>query len=737
MQRRFLKVFFIITGLLLLTLAGCKEYDNFTTYFNTYYNAQRIMDESEDEFEFQEEKKRVKPRVFVPEPKFKATQYTGGIAPFMQEFVISQKQLQPVKIKLDSIIIKGSKILAKHPKSNYIEGTLYLMAKSYFYQGLWLPSQVKCSELVDRFPDGDLVPDALLLTSKNLLMQENYPSGKIMLSRTVDYAWQKKRWDVLSEAFRIQAELALLEDDIDGALRPYRQAIAQSENDELRAKWQVDMASIYYRVGRFDKAAKAFAKVRKYSPDYQAEFEGYLYQAMSLIRIGDTTNANRILKKLENDGKYEEWQSYVLFAKMTKYRIYEQEEELADAEKFADSAYMNNAAINAVYFEKAVDYYHKKNYNEARRFFSRARNKRSMFSKTSNQMYFLLNSWDQKHKVADPLLVKLDSGEVISDTSRIILSQMLFELGRIHEEMNNKDSALSFYYKASQYSPPKDSMTARYIYAWARTVRDTSVWASDSLYQVLAENYQKTEYGKDAMKRLGYTDKYVINKPEEIYNSANSLRRNEEYDMSIRQYLSLVKKYPNYKLSPKALYSVGWIWENNLKNTDSALYYYDMLIAQYPNSVYAQDIIAGVSYLTAIKKGEIKPGEKVPKKYFKAKALNLQEISNREVLTPAEKNPNMNNNGSFNPLDIFTDPGKALNKVIDSFKETGNELKNTVEETFDEVKDPKNLMKNVNMNVPDIPGLDLNKKDSSKTNTPQKPDKKEPDKKENKDEPPH
>jgi TolA-binding protein len=732
MRRRLFKLTFLAVILHILTIVGCKEYDNFTTYFNTYYNAKRLMFESEDEFEFQEEKKRVKPRVFVPEPKFKATEQTSGVAPFMREFVISKKQLQPVKIKLDSIIIKGSKILAYHPKSNYIEGTLYLMAKSYFYQGLWLPSQVKCSELVDRFPDGDYVPDALLLNAKNLLMQKSYDAGKTMLSRAVDYAWQKKRWDVLSESFRIQAELALFEDDFKGAIRPYRQAIAQSENDELRAKWQVDLAAIYYRKGYFKEAAKEFAKVQKYSPDYQAEFEGYLYQALSLIRIGDTTTANRILKKLENDGKYEEWQSNVLMAKMTKYRIYGQEKLLEESEALADSLYLNNEAINAVYFEKAVDSYNRKDYPDAMRLFSKARNKKTMFSKTSNQMFFLLNSWYQKHKIVDPMLVKLDSGEVLDDTSRMILAEQLFALGRLHEEMENKDSAIIYFHRASIYSPPSDTMTARYIYAYARSIRDSSVWKSDSLLQVIVDNYTTTEYGYDAMKRLGYTEQFLINKPEEIFKSANSLRRNKEYPLSIKKYLLLVEKYPKYKDSPKALYSVGWIWENNLKNVDSALYYYDMLIAKYPNSEYAQDVVAGVSYLTAIKKGEIKPGQEVPEEYYKAPAVDLEEFSNREVLTPAEKNPNLLKDGSFNPLDIVTDPGKALNNLINTFKKTGDELKNTVEEKFDEVKenvkDPSKLINNVNINVPGAELIDkkiINKSDSTNTKKPKETEQKD------------
>ena len=61
--------------------------------------------------------------------------------------------------------------------------------------------------------------------------------------------------------------------------------------------------------------------------------------------------------------------------------------------------------------------------------------------------------------------------------------------------------------------------------------------------------------------------------------------------------------------------------------------------------------------------------------------------------------------------------------MIDSFKKTGKEIKNTVNKTFEEAKesvnDPSKLLNNVNMNVPKLPGLDLNKKDSTKTKKPE------------------
>jgi len=115
--------------------------------------------------------RRQKPRVLTPvDSGMRFGQDAFGkpaeLPQFMKDIMIEQSRLQPVKVKLDSVIIKGSKILKQHPKSDYVEGTLLLMAKSFFYQSEWVSAEIKCSELIDKFALGDLSPDAHLLLSK-------------------------------------------------------------------------------------------------------------------------------------------------------------------------------------------------------------------------------------------------------------------------------------------------------------------------------------------------------------------------------------------------------------------------------------------------------------------------------------------------------------------------------------------------------------------------------------------
>lgn len=672
----------LLTVALLSLLSSCKQYDNFTTYFNTYYNKKRIIAEAEDEFSYQEEKKRVKPRIFVPETKiFVPNMPKTGTPPFMTEFIIDQQKLQPVKVKLDSIIIKGSKILARHPKSDYIEGTLYLMALAYFYRNEWLPSQIKCSELIDKFPAGELSPDAHLLLCKNLFIQRKFHAGKIMLSRTVDISWQLRRYDILSEAFRLESELALYENDLNGAIRPYKQAIAQSDDGLMKAKWQLDMAALLYRINKFELAEKAFAKVDDYSPDYLATFEAGLYRALSLIRLSKFEEANKILKKLESDGKFEEWQSYIFAAKMTELRILNDDKNFAIAEKFADSAYVNHPLIIATYYEKGMDLYNKNEYSIAKRFFARSRNMRTPVYSASEKMFFLLNAWEQKHMTIDQTLNSFSDSTEIPDEINAIVALNSFELGRIHEQLGNLDSCTLFYKQAVEYSPAKDENSARYIYAYLRMIKDSDPMLADSLYDVLVDRYPYTEFGREAIKVQGYTDNYLIDPVYETFKSGTKLRMSREFKFAIAQFLKVFINWADSPLAPRALYNIGWIFERDLGQTDSAFYYYNLLLEKYPNSEYAKDIKNSVLYLAHIKTGAPLPDELNPRKQDSQKPqFQLKGEDNDENIKVNAKTLSPGSVDS-SPAEILNDPMKLLKNATESLS-------------------PENLIPDLKLNLP-------------------------------------
>ena len=659
-KRNFLLLFLVAFTVIILLLTSCKtqNYNNFVTYFNTFYNIERLMKESEREFEFQNEKKRATPKILVPQPTNEALIGMDGTTPaFLSGLKVDRTTRQAVATKLDSIHVKGSKILAKSPRSKYVVPTLFMMAKAYFYQEQWMPSQIKCSEVIDKDPEGIFSPDAHLLLAKNLLMQGRYDAGLTMLSRTVDVAWLNGRYDILTKAFNIEAEMALHYGDLQGAVRPYFQAIAQSDDRKAQALWQNEMASILYRMGRFDRAEKAFARVSQFRPDLVTDYEARLYRAASLIRLDRQVEADRILQRLDTDGKYEEWRDYVATQRLIQSMLFGSAEQTKMMELEIDSKFPTSQAKTAYFFEKGLRDFEAGNYVEARSAMAKARvsiptigvpatkvfnflNEREKYAQNIKNCFEAIdtikNAGNSQVNVENNVenLTEENLGETVvenifdENTSTVeknkietvekipnvpptvILSreeqtnQMLneaaknyFELARLHYNIGNKDSAHYFYKAAADIVPQTMESSARYLYVYAESLRDTNAWMADSILNVIVHTQPRTEFGQAAMAKLGYTAAFVTDSVLTIFNSGQELMRFHEYNLAKQKFRTVFMEHPeNLVLAPKSLYALGFMFEYCLINFDSAKYYYAILIEKYPNSIYAKDLLLAVEY---------------------------------------------------------------------------------------------------------------------------------------------
>ncbi|MCS7302605.1 MAG: tetratricopeptide repeat protein [Bacteroidota bacterium] len=587
-------------------LNGCRLWDNTTTYFNTYYNMRRLETEITDEFRYHDEfAKPPKPRVVVPmEPDLVLERPALGALPaYLDQMVIKSNKLQPVRVKVDSIIIKGSKILALHGQSDFVDGTLYLMALAYFFRSEWLPSAIKCQELILQFPQSPYSPDAHLLAAKNYLLQRNISKAEQMLSRTVDIAWEQLRYDVLSEAFRLQAELAIEQGNFDRAVRPYRQAIAQCPDEAQRAIWQVDMGLLLYRLRRFALAERELAIVEKYSPDNLRLFECRYYRALALSHLGRFAEAEAILDDLESQRRFDDYikAGYITGARMELLRLAKRTAELDSLERAASQQASASDAILVAHFERGLEYFRVKDYDNAIKYFATAKVRRSPVFDGAKRLFDLLNIRQQKLQQLTTLGGRSD------DSSKRARAYLAFELGRTHQELGNSDSAATWYLKAIEDAPLEDTTRAQYLYALARLEEVRQPKVADSLLMIVFHRYPFTEYGREAKQRLGFTDYAVTDTAADLLSSGEHLRRAQNYSLALRQLQKVVDKFPTSPHAPRALYLIGWTWENNLRNNDSALYYYTLLVRRYPTSIYANDVSRSVAFAIVKREGAPPP----------------------------------------------------------------------------------------------------------------------------------
>lgn len=592
--------YYCIALLLVLSLSGtgCRTYDNFTTFFNTYYNAERLMKESEDEFEFSAIAVKKPPRTLVPLDSgvlFGGNQPNRNeTAPFIRDYIIDKARIQPVQTKLDSVLIKGSKILQRHPKSNFIEGSLFLMAKSYYYKNDWMNAEIKCSELVDLFPFGDLSPEAHLLMAQAYFIERKYILGEQALSRCIDIAWYKDRYDILAEAFKFSAEHYIYFNEVDKAVRPYKQAIAITESGAQASKWHLELGSIYYRLSRWEEAEKEFHQVGDFDVDLLGEYEARLFRASSLIYMKKYQEAEEILDAMSSNENYKDWEGSLLAEKMRLYRLSGKDSLFIDSEKKADT-YSGNPNIAAMYFEKGMEYFRKNDYVKSRIYFAKSRGAKSPVARAANEYYTLLNEMETNkieiHKTNQ--LVK--KNVPITDTVKTLTAARYFAVGRVFEKIGKHDSALHYFYKAADSCPQSSPERAQFLYSIHRKIKDSLPTVADSLMEIMATTYGKTEYGKEARVKLGFTELAEIDTAGDYYNSGSRFRLTGNDSLAIRQYKTVFKQFPQSKYAARSLYAVGWIFERKLLLLDSAIFYYKKLVADYPMSDYALEVAPSLS----------------------------------------------------------------------------------------------------------------------------------------------
>ncbi len=687
---------------LLLTLlflaTGCRTYDNFTTFFNTYYNAQRLMKESEDEFEFSAIAVKKPPRTLVPLDSgvlFGGNQPSRNeTAPFIRDYIIDKARIQPVQTKLDSVLIKGSKILQKHPKSNFIEGSLYLMAKSYYYKNDWMNAEIKCSELVDLFPFGDLSPDAHLLMAQAYFIERKYLLGEQALSRCIDIAWYKDRYDILAEAFKFSAEHYIYFNDVEKAVRPYKQAIAITESGAQASKWHLELGSIYYRLSRWEEAEKEFHQVGDFDVDLLGEYEARLFRASSLIYMKKYKQAEEILDAMSSNENYKDWEGSLLAEKMRLYRLSGKDSLFMDSEKKADT-YSGNPNIAAMYFEKGMEYFKKNDYVKSRIYFAKSRGAKSPVARAANEYYTLLNEMET-HQIEIHKTNQLVKKNVqITDTVRTLTAARYFAVGRVFEKIGKNDSALRYFYKAADSCPQSSPERAQFLYSIHRKIKDSLPTVADSLMEIMAITYAKTEYGKEARVKLGFTELAEIDTAGDFYSSGSRFRLTGNDSLAIRQYKTVFTKFPTSKYAARSLYAVGWTFERKLFLLDSAIFYYRKLVAQYPMSDYALEVAPSLS---AWDQKRIPPRpDSLQQKEFQSSTLSVQQQS---VDTAQSE---------VNTIQVVTDPNVQSMPV--------DNLPNEKESSFP-LKLPTSLKDVLKMDVPtELPKLDSFNPFKSKSDT--------------------
>lgn len=270
---------------LLFLLLGCggtlkKSWIDFRAYYNTYYIAKENYQAGLDQVESQSIQINVNKPIRIHRPPVG----TGD------------KQFQKA-------IDKGAQILRKFPDSRWIDETLELIGKSYYYRQEFYSALQKFEEQYNVTDSDELRQRAVIWKGRVLLDLELHDEGVAYLQSELSNLSGK--W---KPHLRARAEVMLAEHNVqlqqwEKVTPLLRKAVTDLSVGSLKARTHFLLGQILEIEERYGEAAFAYGEAANNRPGFELLYWSNYKQAEALRKMGNLEEALAIYEQMRKDDK--------------------------------------------------------------------------------------------------------------------------------------------------------------------------------------------------------------------------------------------------------------------------------------------------------------------------------------------------------------------------------------------------------------------------------------------------
>jgi len=248
--------------------------ENFSTYFNTYFNASENFDDAYNDY---------------------ATRVLSNYNE-KQDSIFARPRLSQESIdKFNIAIEKASKVIQYHKSSEFMDRSVLLVGKSYYFLGDYLKAERKFGEFISKLKPSRYLDEALMYLAKTQLRLENEQPA---IERLNELIKTSKDESVVSESYQSIAEYYLNKKDNENAIKNFKNAIKYSGDNEFKAQMQFLVASVTAKSDP-EKAALEFDRVLDYSPSFDLEYLARYNYAKNKVLTGKFSDALPEIEDLE------------------------------------------------------------------------------------------------------------------------------------------------------------------------------------------------------------------------------------------------------------------------------------------------------------------------------------------------------------------------------------------------------------------------------------------------------
>lgn len=554
-----------------------------------------------------------------------------------------------------SAIRKASTVLQLHPDSKWVDDSLLLIGKSYYWRGEHAEAILKFDELLDNFPESELRTEARYWKAISLWGNEEVSQSRDLLLRIGEgedrhFAWQARL---------ALAELERDQENHDIAIRTYLGLVDSIQDRELRTRLWKGLADTYFAQASYENALNAYLKVLKTKPDAVTSYQTRIQIGTIHELTGDLDAALDTYRRIERSKRFRLYQPKVQLKIANVYRLNGDIDGALDAyNEIIKQNPRTETSAEAYYQIALIEHQVRRNNEVALELFAQARKERttSEAAVKAREMETTLFQLDRFKKRADG---EGDRGiEALFNVAEIYL----LSLGEV-------DSALSTYERI--LAREDSTATPKALYGMGVIQADSlgNETAADSLFKRLVDEYPVTPYAVDARRRIGRNRSDDV-LAEARYIEAETLKAEGADPSDVITILRQVTdEYPSSLYAPKALFALAWAYENDVEDLEAAAEHYGQLASRYPLTQFAEVSEEKVKQIERDLRDLKREQARAEKEKEKAKEATKKKSADGKAASGEKK-------AASAPPAPGPDPGdRSSRKTTDSYEEESGDRK--------------------------------------------------------------
>lgn len=617
----------LIGLLILLVITGCGVYTNLTTYFNRYYNAKEEYQKAEEEINLARK----------------------SLFEFRKDNPVSKAQ-EPLK----KVIEICSKIMQYNSESSYVNHAIFMTGQAFYHQNNFLKAQRKFEEVL-AINNEDFYLKGKLWLGKTLLQLRVIDKGLKYLDEAIDSAVVNEEEEIVSDGLIAKISYLLFKEDYTQAIKDIKRLINNTSNDEMKSEANYELGKIFVFLKDYPNALLAYEEVLSYTPLPEIEIKSRLEIGKLKRMLQKYDEALEYFEELKATSKYQKFLGMIEIEIGNTHSALTDYKPAMNSYVFVDTTY-SREEIGGVgcyhrgrvweelmIFDSAMTYYNKLSVRMAPREYKDTAAQKIKLLKTYVDLKTNLNNHlTQKNYKLDNSLFLKDSLAYVNKREQDSLKllewyaitkanytstsltydlntkskkpeKLKLSLDSLNSLIYRKNYELGNYFFTDNYLP--DSAAKYFDYTlknYPDTLKNANIYFSiasfynltgnnriaDSLYSIVYSRFKENKLANEAARKLKLPV-YEVDKDtaEAVFKSAENLYYEKKINESLGKYYSVYKNYPSSPFAPKSLFTLGWIWENDKKDLDSAFYYYDTLFVKYPTSEFTAKTRTKVDFI--------------------------------------------------------------------------------------------------------------------------------------------